>query len=593
VDLPRQRFGQSSVNPPVPQRDWTIAETRSAIVRGDVSAEELTRHHLDRIADLDGALNAMVTLDGGALAVARRLDDEFRSSRTLMGPLHGVPVVVKDNFETAGIATSFGSKAFSSYVPSIDATVVARLRGAGAVVIGKTTMPDFAASWHGHSSRSGVTRNPHDPRRDPGGSSGGTAAAVAAGLGVAGVGTDTGGSIRVPASFCGVVGLRPTPGLVSRAGVIPLIADQDSPGPIARTVSDAAVLLDVIAGWDEADPTTAVGYQRPPCRYAESLTAGGLRGARVGVLRWAFGDDSESAEADVNAVIETALADMRAAGAELIDPIEMPKLTEDLADTLLYFHQSRQDINAFLATRDLGSRDVADVVAGGGVWPTMVLMQAIAAGPENPYTDPSYAAKRARRDALFHGIAAVFARHRLDAVGFPDVRIAAPLRSDIDAGRWEEAAQDAHHPRRSAFPVNTAIASQARMPAITVPAGFTSGGLPVGLEFLGLRFSELTLLRLAHDYELFTRHRRAPQPSSARSTHRRGTLVGPVANADLHGPHRHTDADVEQYPQVARGVTRIQRLRCRARETPSRSVRSVGGIADQRSGSRAGRDRLR
>jgi amidase len=149
----------------------------------------------------------------------------------------------------------------------------------------------------------------------------------------------------------------------------------------------------------------------------------------------------------------------------------------------------------------------------------MGLMQAIAAGPENPYTDPSYAAKRARRDALFHGIAAVFARHRLDAVVFPDVRIAAPLRSDIDAGRWEEAAQDVHHPRRSAFPVNTAIASQARMPAITVPAGFTSGGLPVGLEFLGLRFSELTLLRLAHDYELFTRRRRAPQPSSARSTH--------------------------------------------------------------------------
>jgi amidase len=140
-------------------------------------------------------------------------------------------------------------------------------------------MPDFAASWHGHSSRSGVTRNPHDPRRDPGGSSGGTAAAVAAGLGVAGVGTDTGGSVRVPASFCGVVGLRPTPGLVGRAGVLPLIADQDSPGPIARTVSDAAVLLDVIVGWDEADPTTAVGYQRPPCRYAESLTAGGLRGA--------------------------------------------------------------------------------------------------------------------------------------------------------------------------------------------------------------------------------------------------------------------------------------------------------------------------
>jgi amidase len=490
--------------------DWTITAARRAIVRGEVSAEQLTRHHLERIADLDGTLNAMVTLDDGALRTARRLDDEFSSRRTLVGPLHGIPVVVKDNFETVGMATSFGSVAFSSYVPGQDATVVARLRNAGAVVIGKTTMPDFAASWHGHSSRSGITRNPHDPRRDPGGSSGGTAAAVAAGFGVAGVGTDTGGSIRIPASFCGVVGLRPTPGMVSRTGVIPLIGDQDSPGPIARTVSDAAVLLDVMAGWDDTDPATASGYQRSPCHYAESLAPGALRGARVGALRWAFGNDAEPEEADVNAVIETALADLRTAGAELVDPIDIPALTEDLGETLLYFHQSRHDINEFLADHDFEYRDVADIVADDAVWPSMVLMRAIAAGPKDPYDEPSYAHKRARRDALFQKIAAVFDRHRLDAVVFPDVRIAAPTRTDIDAGRWEESAVGVNHPRRSAFPVNTAIASHARLPAITVPAGFTSEGMPVGLEFLGLRFSELTLLRLAHDYELLTGHRRAP-----------------------------------------------------------------------------------
>jgi amidase len=491
--------------------DWTIASARRAIVRGEMSAEQLTRHHLDRIAALNGTLNAMVTLDDGALLAARRLDDEFSSRRTLVGPLHGIPVVVKDNFETAGLATSFGSAAFSSYVPGHDATVVARLRNAGAVVIGKTTMPDFAASWHGHSSRSGITRNPHDPRRDPGGSSGGTAAAVAAGFGVVGVGTDTGGSIRVPASFCGVVGLRPTPGLVSRTGVIPLIGDQDAPGPIARTVSDAAVLLDVMAGWDDTDPATASGYRLPPRRYAESLAAGALRGARVGVLRWAFGNDAEPEEADVTAVIETALADLRSAGAELVDNIEIPGLTEDLGESLLYFHQSRHDINEFLATRELGYRDVADIVADDAVWPTMVLMRAIAAGPKDPYNEPSYAHRRARRDALFQKIAGVFDKHRLDAVVFPDARIAAPMRTDIDAGRWEEAAAGLNHPRRSAFPVNTAIASHARLPAITVPAGFTSEGMPVGLEFLGLRFSELALLRLAHDYELLTGHRRAPR----------------------------------------------------------------------------------
>jgi amidase len=230
----------------------------------------------------------------------------------------------------------------------------------------------------------------------------------------------------------------------------------------------------------------------------------------VGVLRWAFGNDAEPEEADVNAVIETALADLRTAGAELVDPIDIPALTEDLGETLLYFHQSRHDINEFLADHDFEYRDVADIVADDAVWPSMVLMRAIAAGPKDPYDEPSYAHKRARRDALFQKIAAVFDRHRLDAVVFPDVRIAAPTRTDIDAGRWEESAVGVNHPRRSAFPVNTAIASHARLPAITVPAGFTSEGMPVGLEFLGLRFSELTLLRLAHDYELLTGHRRAP-----------------------------------------------------------------------------------
>jgi amidase len=494
-----------------PIDEWGIAQTRCAIARKQVSAEELTRLHLDRIAALDGALNAMVTVNDSALSRARQLDAAFASSGVLLGPLHGVPVVVKDNFETAGLATSFGSAAFSSYVPTHDATVVSRLVRAGAVLVGKTTMPDFASSWHGHSSRSGVTRNPHDLDRDPGGSSGGSAAAVAAGLAVAGVGTDTGGSIRVPASFCGVVGLRPTPGLVSRAGVMPLIGDQDSPGPITRTVSDAAVLLDAMAGWDHRDPATAVGYDLPPPRYAANMTLGALAGARIGVLRSVFGNDREADEAEVNDVVENSLVDLWAAGAVLIDPTDIPDLNEMLAETLLYFHQSRHDINAFLAARDLDHHDVTKVVASGQVWPTLILATAIAAGPTDPYDDPTYGRKRARREALFITIARTFAEHRLDAIVFPDARIAAPTRADIDAGRWEEAPTGTNHPRRSAFPVNTAIAAQARLPAITVPAGYTTSGMPVGLEFLGRRFSELTLLRLALDYEALTRHRRAPR----------------------------------------------------------------------------------
>jgi amidase len=491
-------------------QDWSVAQTRRAIVRGEVSAEEFTRMHLDRLAAHDRDLNAMVMLNESALHQARQLDREFASRRAPLGPLHGVPLVVKDNFETAGLATSFGSKAFSSYVPTRDATVVARLVEAGAIVVGKTAMPDFAASWHGHSSRSGITRNPHDLQRDPGGSSGGTAAAVAAGFAVAGIGTDTGGSIRVPSSFCGVVGLRPTVGLVSCAGVMPLIGDQDAPGPIARSVADAAALLDAISGWDHRDPNTAVGYDLPAFGYAAHLRPGALRGARIGVLRSAFGDDHKADEAEVNAVIETALSELRAAGAELVDPVDVPRLSEELGETMLYFHQSRHDINAFLATRDLGYRDISDVVAAGSVWPTLILAMAIAAGPTDPFDDASYGRRRLRRDALFTTVAGIFADHRLDAIVFPDVRIAAPARADVDAGRWEESPVGVTHPLRSAFPVNTGIASHARLPAISVPAGVTSSGMPVGMEFLGRRFSELTLLRLAYDYESITGRHRLP-----------------------------------------------------------------------------------
>jgi amidase len=489
--------------------DLTIDAVHRAVLRGETTAEALTRAHLDRIATIDAVLNSIVTGAGdAALQRARELDADFAASRHFAGPLHGVPVVVKDVFETAGVATAFGSAAFDGYVPTVDATAVARLKRAGAIVIGKTAMPDFAASWHGHSSRSGITRNPYDLSRDPGGSSGGTAVAVAAGLAVAGIGTDTGGSIRVPASFCGLVGLRPTPGLISRAGAMPLVKEQDSPGPMTRTVTDAALLLDVLAG---GDPLTASDSgARRPLSYTATLARGALSSARLGVLRFAFAQRSDPGEAEVDAVLEAALADLRLADAEIVDPVEIPGLAEDLMETFFYFAQSRHDINEFLATRGGGHTDFADIVSAGKIWPTMVLLYGIAAGPTDPYADPQYGRKRARRESLIQKIAGLFADYQLDALVFPDVRIAAPLRADIEAGRWEEAAEGVNHPDRAPFPVNTLLAAQACLPAITVPAGHTPAGLPVGLEFMGLRYSEATLLRLAFDFESVTHHRRSP-----------------------------------------------------------------------------------
>jgi amidase len=494
--------------------DLTIDAVHSALVRGETSAEALTQAHLDRIATVDAVLNSIVTAAGdAALERAQELDADFAAYRRFAGPLHGVPVVVKDVFETAGVATAFGSAAFDGYVPTADATVVARLKRAGAIVIGKTAMPDFAASWHGHSSRSGITRNPYDLARDPGGSSGGTAVAVAAGLAVAGIGTDTGGSIRVPASFCGLVGLRPTPGLISRAGAMPLVSEQDSPGPMTRSVTDAALLLDVLAGRDPGDPLTASDSDsgaRRPHSYPATLARGALSSARLGVLRVPFSQHSDPREAEVDAVFEAALADLRLADTEIVDQVEIQGLAEDLIETFFYFAQSRHDINEFLATRSAGHIEFADIVSAGKIWPTMVLLYGMAAGPTDPYLDPTYGRKRARRQSLIQKIAGLFADYQLDALIFPDVRIAAPLRADIEAGRWEEAAEGVNHPDRAPFPVNTLLAAQACLPAITVPAGHTPAGLPVGLEFMGLRYSETTLLRLAFDFESVTHHRRPP-----------------------------------------------------------------------------------
>jgi amidase len=302
-------------------------------------------------------------------------------------------------------------------------------------------------------------------------------------------------------------------GLISRAGAMPLVSEQDSPGPMTRTVTDAALLLDVLAGRDLADPLTASDSDsgaRRPLSYTAALAPGALSSARLGVLRFAFTQRSDPREAEVDAVFDAALADLQLADAQIVDPVEIPGLAEDLIETFFYFAQSRHDINEFLATRGAGHTDFADIVSAGKIWPTMVLLYGMAAGPTDPYADAQYGRKRARRQSLIQKIAGLFADYQLDALIFPDVRIAAPLRADIEAGRWEEAAEGVNHPDRAPFPVNTLLAAQACLPAITVPAGHTPAGLPVGLEFMGRRHSEATLLRLAFDFESLTHNRRPP-----------------------------------------------------------------------------------
>ncbi|MFD5752497.1 amidase [Streptomyces sp. NPDC127033] len=487
--------------------ETTIADVHAAYRTRTLTARALVQAYLDRIAAVDtvGAggpeLNSILAVNAAALADAGTLDEQLRTTGELSGPLHGIPVVLKDQIETAGLTTTFGSQTAKGYVPEHDATLVTRLRQAGAIILAKTTMPDFATSWHSTSSVSGVTRNPYSLDRDPGGSSSGTAAAIAANLATVGIGEDTGGSIRLPASFSNLVGLRVTPGLISRDGVSPLVETQDTPGPMTRTVTDAAVTLDVLAGYDPADPytaTAAIASRRSS--YTEALDPTALGRARIGVLRQAFGSDDDPEAGPVNTVMGAALESIAASGAQLVD-VAIPELDHYVAYTSVYFSRSRADIDAFLTSRPgIDASSVAQVYADGHMHPNLDLFVGIATGPATPADDPEYSQRLEAREKFQRIVIGIMADNNLDALCFPDVRIAPPTHDDVLSARWT----------CLEFPTNTVIASQLWMPSISVPAGFTTDGLPVGLELMALPYHEADLLGLAYGVERATGARRAP-----------------------------------------------------------------------------------
>lgn len=494
----------------VPQiEELTIAAAHEGFRAGSFTARDLVDAYLDRIAAVDAAgpaLNSIITVAADAREQADRLDAELARTGELTGPLHGVPVVVKDQIETADMPTSFGNVAAAQYVPAQDATAIAALRDAGAVILGKTTLPDFATSWFSTSSRSGVTRNPYDLARDPGGSSSGSAAAVAANLALVGIGEDTGGSIRLPASFCGLVGVRVTPGLISRAGMSSLVAPQDTAGPMTRTVEDAARLLDVLVGYDARDEFTgAVVVDGGGASYTESAAPRSVAGLRLGVLRQAFPDETDPDGAQAAAVLEDALATLADAGADLID-IEIDRLDEQVGFTSLYTTRSQQDMDAFVAARpDLPVESMRAIVEAGQYHEKLDLLEAIVAGPLDPADDPVYLERVLAQTAFQRQVLGIMAAHDLDAIIFPDAKLPAPTHADIFADRWT----------CLTYPTNTVIASQLLFPAITVPAGFTVHGLPVGLEMMSAPYSERALLGVAAAIEGSIGARRAPRLDAA------------------------------------------------------------------------------
>lgn len=479
----------------VPVAQASIASLVAALTGGQFTARALAAHFIERIDALDQrgpTLNAVVTRNTRALAEAEALDAALTRTGKPVGPLHGIPMVVKDCLETADMPTSFGSDVFADYRAAADATVIAKLRAAGAVILAKTTLPDWATSWFAYSSRSGETRNPYDLARDPGGSSGGTGAAVAAAYAAAGLGTDCGGSVRLPASFCNLVGVRSTPGLISRRGCNPLVGFQDTIGPMTRSVEDAARVFDVLVGYEPNDPLTcAYIAARGPASYLDSLTPEALAGVRIGVLRTAFGRDDDDASAPVNRVMDAALSDLAAGGCTLVD-LELPGLAEHVVESSLYLVQSRSDIDRFLAeSPGAPMRTVADIVASGRYHPKLDLLEGIAAGPADPLQDPAFVAGYLARERFMQAVVRLMADARVSALVYPTCQVVPPLRAETDSGRWTTLN----------FPTNTLIGSQTWLPAMTVPAGLSAAGLPVGMEILARPYDEPTMFRVAYGFE--------------------------------------------------------------------------------------------
>jgi amidase len=415
-----------------------------------------------------------------------------------------VPVLVKDQAETAGLRTTFGSILFDAYVPSADATLVTKLRDAGAVILAKTAMCDFAAGWFSSSSLTGHTKNPYDASRESGGSSAGTAAGVAANFGLVGIGEDTGGSVRIPASFNNLFGFRVTTGLISRAGFSPLVHFQDTPGPIGRTVSDIATLLDSIVGYDPQDPFTVTASSAPVTGgYARALDIDvPLDTWRIGVLETGFGSDGDPDAAPVNRAVRAALAQLGDLGVATVPDVQIGDLADWIANTSVYIRQSKSDINDFLARRpDAPASNFMEIYDSQQFHPLNDLFHGIAAGPDTTDGDAEYLRLRLNQEHFRRLVLNIFAAHRLDFLVYPTVQVLPPARDELAADKY----------RALAFPTNTVIGSQAGLPALTIPVGFAEDGLPVGMELLGTPLAETKMLQFARAWESFRRPRRSPE----------------------------------------------------------------------------------
>jgi len=479
--------------------DATIEDVQVEYKAGRLTAHALVKAYLDRIEAYDKngpKINSVITINPKALEEADALDAAYKRSGPV-GPLHGIPVVLKDQMDVAGLPTTLGSVVFKDNVPTRDAFVTAKLKKAGAIVLAKVTLGEMGGG-DSYGSLYGVSRNPYDPERTVGGSSGGTGAAVSSNFATIGVGQEGFASIRRPATWNSIVGMRPTPGLVSRGGVwAGWPSRRGSLGPMTRTVTDMAKLLDVMVGYDPDDPVTALGVGHIPASYTTSLDRNGLKGARIGILRTPMGYTTEPDSQDfkdVTAMFDKAVAELKAAGAVVVDPIEIPRLNELLArrgagdgegvgdGAAIYF--ARQANPKFKTMEDV--RNSPDF--------GKVMRRPSAGGRPGPGLSENVA-----RDELMIEVMKVMADNRLDAIVHKSVEHTPTLIKD--------GINPPYVNQKGAPHLNTFLIYAASM---AVPAGFTKEGLPVGITFFGRPYSEPTLFKLAYAYEQANPHRRPP-----------------------------------------------------------------------------------
>jgi amidase len=508
--------GATPAQAPFPLEEATAAQLQEWMTSGRYTARQVAELYLRRIEEIDRsgpALHAVIELNPDALAIADALDAERKAGRP-RGPLHGIPVLIKDNIDTADkMMTTAGSLALVGAKPAHDAFVVQRLRAAGAVLLGKTNLSEWANfrsshSTSGWSGRGGQVKNPYALDRNPCGSSSGTGAAIAANLAAIGVGTETDGSIVCPSGTNGLVGIKPTLGLVSRSGIIPIAHSQDTAGPMARSVADAALLLGAMTGVDPGDPASARSASRAGRDYTRSLDAGALNGARLGVARKQYFGYS----AATDRVADRAIADMKARGAVIIDPADIPTASKmDACENEVLLYEFKADLNTYLGSLGPSSpiHSLEELIAfnereKAREMPFFGQELFLSSQKKGPLASAAYRAAltKCRSLARAQGIDRVMRRYHLDAIVAPTGSPA--WTTDLVNGD--------HFTGASSTP-----AAVAGYPSITVPAG-DAFGLPVGLSFIGRAWSEEKLIALAYAYEQATRHRRPPTfPATAAS----------------------------------------------------------------------------